>query len=288
MRVAAHIAALALFFVHVSSKADIPFHMRSVRHASNNGVSYLGMISRRDECSDVFGANSHNAACAPSNTLCCTRESQSYPSCEKHLGKGWCCVEEDGNCYVDQESVCDEDNSVPCTTLMSGESEACCPKLTSCASGFEASKDNVRCNINRKDLLNAVKASEEETMTTSPTSQVSTELKANMDDATTTTDDVKTTEPLSQTEEPSSSSFTTSSSHSSSSSLSNGAIAGIAVGAAAVGIAIASLAFWFLKRKKIVKEEVSIQQTNADYYHTQQEQQQQKQPQQNWPHELGS
>ncbi|KAK4122639.1 hypothetical protein N657DRAFT_634676 [Parathielavia appendiculata] len=45
------------------------------------------------------------------------------------------------NCYVDQRSVCDEQNSVPCTNLAEGTTEACCPRLTSCRSCFKARKD---------------------------------------------------------------------------------------------------------------------------------------------------
>ncbi|KAK4169824.1 hypothetical protein QBC43DRAFT_38572 [Cladorrhinum sp. PSN259] len=140
----------------------------------------------RDACSDAFGSNAMNSICAPSNTLCCVRRNQPFPSCQQYLGRGWCCVGEKDtdNCYVDGPSACEEPNAVPCTNLASGVKQACCPRLTSCHNDYEASLTQVRCNIRQIDLkragaATAVTTSTSSTSTTSTTTSSSSTISTN-------------------------------------------------------------------------------------------------------------
>ncbi|KAK4038956.1 hypothetical protein C8A01DRAFT_16996 [Parachaetomium inaequale] len=121
----------------------------------------FSLLFGRDLCSDAFGSDASDQGCTPSLTLCCVRQNQQYPRCQQSLGKGWCCIGNNptDNCYVDQPSVCEEQNSVPCTDLQQGTTKACCPRLTSCASDFSASKELVRCNIQYSDLQRAAGSS---------------------------------------------------------------------------------------------------------------------------------
>lgn len=66
------VAALALLGVAVATDAYVPVHKRFTFDVAVNDFSYLGMLSRRDACSDAFGDNAHNSNCAPDFTLCCT------------------------------------------------------------------------------------------------------------------------------------------------------------------------------------------------------------------------
>ncbi|KAK3302282.1 uncharacterized protein B0T15DRAFT_299658 [Chaetomium strumarium] len=119
----------------------------------------FSLLYGRDECSDAFGPIASNALCSPGKTLCCVRRGQEFPSCQQYLGKGWCCTGGNAtdNCYIDQPSACEEPNSVPCTNLAEGTTEACCPRLTSCSPEFPA-HEVVRCNIQHGDLQRAAQA----------------------------------------------------------------------------------------------------------------------------------
>ncbi|KAH9883626.1 hypothetical protein F4778DRAFT_766030 [Xylariomycetidae sp. FL2044] len=213
-------------------------------------------IFERDECSDVFGIDAHNSICAPSNTLCCVRNQQAFPSCQQYLEKGWCCVGngKDDDCYVDQESECETANSVPCTDLPSGVDEACCPPLTSCVDGYTSSS-GVRCQINRNILI---KVDASSTTTSTATSTLTTSSTSSSSSSRTST----TTTPIPDTtsSSPSRSAFTQGSSSSSPSpapsspeTLSGGAIAGIVVGALA-GLALLLLAAYFLMRRRKARD----------------------------------
>ncbi|KAK0623677.1 hypothetical protein B0T14DRAFT_516869 [Immersiella caudata] len=138
--------------------------------------SDVSLLFGRDSCSDAFGQIASNSICAPSRTLCCVRRGQVYPSCQQYLGKGWCCTGENptDNCYVDQESVCNEANPVFCTNLAPGTTEACCPRLTSCQPSINATKSSVRCNIQYADLKRAAASSSSSSLVTSATSTTST------------------------------------------------------------------------------------------------------------------
>ncbi|KAK0750725.1 hypothetical protein B0T18DRAFT_55227 [Schizothecium vesticola] len=122
--------------------------------ASQSSVSFL---AQRSFCGNAFGANVTDSICAPNFTLCCVRRNLPYPSCQQHLGKGWCCIGGNSidNCYVDQESVCSEPNAVRCKDLANGTAEACCPRLTTCSAGYPATQEVVRCNILYGDLVKA-------------------------------------------------------------------------------------------------------------------------------------
>lgn len=65
------VAALALLGVAVATDAYVPVHKRFTFDVAVNDFSYLGMLSKRDACSDAFGDNAHNSNCAPDFTLCC-------------------------------------------------------------------------------------------------------------------------------------------------------------------------------------------------------------------------
>ncbi|EGZ69846.1 hypothetical protein NEUTE2DRAFT_95271 [Neurospora tetrasperma FGSC 2509] len=124
--------------------------------SSSYGQTSLNVLfGRADVCDEAFpGEGASTDFCSPSNTLCCVRKGQQYPACESGIGKGWCCTGTgSSNCYVDQASACDEPNAVPCTNLKKGVSKACCPRLTSCSDGYEASEEFVRCNIQYDDLF---------------------------------------------------------------------------------------------------------------------------------------
>ncbi|KAF7556794.1 hypothetical protein G7Z17_g1122 [Cylindrodendrum hubeiense] len=275
------VAALALLGTAVATDAYVPVHKRFTYDVAVNDFSYLGMLSKRDSCSDAFGDNAHNSNCAPDFTLCCTRDGESYPSCEKWLDKGWCCVGdgETDKCYVDQVSVCDEDSSVACTSLQEGTDRACCPKLTTCDESVPASVAYVRCNINRSDLLVADAAAngkssmiESSTIESSTTEALSTSTEAS---TSTSADSSKTTQPESQTES------ATSTPDDKPTPLAGGVIGGIVV-AAVVGVAgIGVLVFWLLRRSKKAKYEAANQSppqpSIPQYYQDQQVKYQQEQ-----------
>ncbi|KPM43653.1 hypothetical protein AK830_g2865 [Neonectria ditissima] len=292
-------AALALLGTAAAVDAYVPAHKRFTYDVAINDFSYLGILSKRDKCSDAFGSNAHNSNCAPDFTLCCTRDSQDYPSCEKWLSKGWCCVGkcvcfvtwgfgsvadrassgDSDKCYVDQASACDEDSSVSCTNLQEGTAAACCPKLTTCDESVPGSSEFVRCNINRGDLLVAHAAKNGKSSVTEEDSTRSTE------EASTSTESeaAQTTEPKAET-------TSATAVPDRKTRISGGAIGGIVVGAV-VGIAgICGVLFWFFRRreKKVTYEATnqSPQPPIPQYYQDQQgkyqqqpEQQQQQQQQ---------
>ncbi|KAH6898238.1 hypothetical protein B0T10DRAFT_577830 [Thelonectria olida] len=264
------VSALALLKAALASDAYVPVHKRFTYHVAVNDFSYLGMLSKRDACSDAFGDNAHNSVCDPDITLCCTRDGQAYPSCENWLEKGWCCVG-DGNtdkCYVDQGSVCDEDSAVACTVLANGTEKACCPKLTTCEESVPASESLVRCNINRSDLLVADAGKKGE----SPTTDVSLTTAASSTSVEVTSS--TTTEPEFQT---------TSSkppSDDRSKPIAGGVIGGIVVAAVAGAFGIAGLVFWLLRRRRTKYEAANQsppQPTIPQYYQDQQMKYQQRQ-----------
>lgn len=66
--------ALALLQAATAIATDanyVPMHKRHTFDARMDDFSYLGMLSRRDVCSDAFGEDSERATCVPSMTLCC-------------------------------------------------------------------------------------------------------------------------------------------------------------------------------------------------------------------------
>ncbi|KAL6404163.1 hypothetical protein AUP68_13547 [Ilyonectria robusta] len=221
------VAALALLGAAVATDAYVPVHNRFTFDVTVNDFNYLGMLSKRDACSDAFGDNAHNSNCAPDFTLC------------------WNSGEGD-KCYVDQESVCNEDSAVACTSRQKGTARACCPKLTTCDESIPASAAHVRCNIKRSDLLVADAAANGKSSTTesSTTEALSTSTEALMS---TSADASKTVDPEAQT------SSTTSTPDDESTTLSGGVIGGIIV-AGVVGIAgIGGLAFWLVRRSRKAK-----------------------------------
>lgn len=68
------VIAAACVLLETASAAGVyvPIHKRYSYDALVNDFSYLGMLSKRDACSDAFGSNAHNSICAPDFTLCCT------------------------------------------------------------------------------------------------------------------------------------------------------------------------------------------------------------------------
>ncbi|KIL85067.1 hypothetical protein FAVG1_11495 [Fusarium avenaceum] len=170
----------------------------------------------------------------------------------------------DGECYVDQKSVCNEDGSVPCSNVEEGTNEACCPKLTFCDPPTKASLDNVHCRIKRKDLIAAERAQNDEESTTSTTTASSTSTVS--DDSTANTATGTTTESESPTGESNLPTSATSSPESSPQGLTTGGIAGVVIGAVAGGVAIASLIFWLLKRRKRTDNQAPMQPTSYEYY----------------------
>ncbi|CAD0110763.1 unnamed protein product, partial [Aureobasidium uvarum] len=82
-------------------------------------------ILRRDVCMDAFGAGWLANTCTPGNTLCCSPR----------------------GCYADLNSSCGQPGAVSCTELGAGVDEACCPRYTTCAKGYNATESFVRCDI---------------------------------------------------------------------------------------------------------------------------------------------
>ncbi|KAF4990999.1 hypothetical protein FGRMN_8120 [Fusarium graminum] len=143
----------------------------------------------------------------------------------------------DAECYVNQKSVCNEDSSVLCTNLQSGTEKACCPKLTICDPDVEASKDSVRCHIDRKDLVAAMKASTTSSLVTADISS----------------------EPNPRTIESNLAASDKASPDTSQTGLTGGMIAGIVLGALAGGLLILSLVVWLLKRNGRAENQIPKQ-----------------------------
>ncbi|KAK7414113.1 hypothetical protein QQZ08_012554, partial [Neonectria magnoliae] len=264
-------AALTLLGTAAASDAYVPVHKRFTYDVAINDFSYLGLLSKRDACSDAFGSNAHNSNCAPDFTLCCTRDFQDYPSCEKWLSKGWCCVGDGDNdkCYVDQASACDEDSSVSCTNLKEGTTKACCPKLTTCDESVAGSLEYVRCNINRGDLLVADAAANGKSSTTEEASTSTEEASSASTESATSTESE-----ASQTTEPETQTTSATATPDDKTTLSGGAIGGIVVAAVAGIVGICGLGFWFIRRrdKKAAYEAAnqSPQPSIPQYYQDQQ------------------
>ncbi|CAM1505158.1 Fc.00g107950.m01.CDS01 [Cosmosporella sp. VM-42] len=234
------VAALVLLGT-AAAEEYVPVHKRFSYDAVINDFSYLGMLSKRDSCSDAFGRLS--------------------------------VIANEDKCYVDQASACGEDSAVACTNLQVGTDEACCPKLTTCDPGLEATKEYVRCNINRGDLLVAAKASGDAESKSATSTQTSSSTKTTSS-TTTSSAEPKTTVPESQATQ------TSETATPKSSSISGGAIGGIVVGVIAVVGGAIGLAIFFMRRSKKAKYEAANQTPNhtiAQYYQEQQLKHQQQQ-----------
>ncbi|KAI0440726.1 hypothetical protein F4803DRAFT_526340 [Xylaria telfairii] len=212
--------------------------MSKLRHA-------IPFLFKRDVCSDALGADRSNDFCSPSNTLCCLQSGEDFPSCQVHMDIGWCCIGNSStdNCYVDQPSVCGTPNSVPCTHLAEGVSEACCPPLTSCTDGYNATETNIRCQISYSSLI----LLDVQSTTSSPTSMSTTSTST----STSLTPSTSSTRAPTQTTSSAADALPTQ--LKSGQSLSPGGIAGIVVGTVA-GIVIAGvIAYYFLRRRWVAK-----------------------------------
>ncbi|KAK4463248.1 hypothetical protein QBC42DRAFT_345736 [Cladorrhinum samala] len=205
----------------------------------------------RDSCSDAFGSNAMNSICAPSNTLCCVRRNQAFPSCQQYLGRGWCCVGEkdEDNCYVDGPSACDEPNSVPCTNLASGVTKACCPRLTSCHNDYKASLGQVRCNIRQIDLKNAARTVISSVSSTSSSSTSTSTTTVSIESTTSSTSTTVTTGGSSATAANVNETSTTSKESGGGGGVSGGVIAGAVIGPTFVLAALVLLGCFFYRRR---------------------------------------
>ncbi|KAI9166538.1 hypothetical protein HJFPF1_02645 [Paramyrothecium foliicola] len=254
------VTALAVLLCAAVAEEHVPMHKRFSYVKEMDDFSFLGMLSKRDACSDAFGSNAHNSNCAPDFTLCCTRDFQAFPSCQQLLGKGWCCVDDgdDDKCYVDQKSACDEDSAVACTNLQAGTEQACCPKLTTCDPQTEASEGFVRCNINRGDLLVADAAQKEkdkqtESSTSSaPPSTTSTATTSEATESSTTASSSASTTESTESGGATSGADnqTEGGNRSNNGGVSGGTIAGAVVGGLGGVALVAGLVFFLLRRRK--------------------------------------
>ncbi|WPH03268.1 Hypothetical protein R9X50_00614500 [Acrodontium crateriforme] len=232
---------------------QFPFHKPLWRLASGHQS-----FRRDDVCTDAFGTGWITSACTPGNTLCCVNENQTYPQCQTYLGKGYCCVESGKGCYIDLESSCNIPGAVSCTQLGPGVDQACCPQYTTCAPGYNATLQYVRCNIQQSALqslaaststisgqpANTASVSEAIVSSTVSTSASSTSSTVYSSSSSTTTPlESSTSSPSSATQ-----SSTNTATSSTSKSLSTGVIAGIAIGSVAA-IALLILAAWMLYRE---------------------------------------
>jgi hypothetical protein len=214
-------------------------------------------IFARDVCDTAFpGEGAVQNLCTPSNTLCCVRKSAPYPQCQNFLGKGWCCVAgataDDNGCYVDQESVCGQSGSVSCSGLAVGVSQACCPRLTRCATGYNFTLSFVRCQIQSTALVALASASLSSSSSSRTTSTSVSSVQASTTPATTLPSTSLDKSPTS----PATTSTSTSPppAGSSSPALSGGAIAGIAIGPALA--LLGAFGLWFLYRRRQKKKEL--------------------------------
>lgn len=75
MRLISAIGALSLLGTVLGADDYVPLHKRFTYDETNtvDDFTYLGMLSRRDACSDAFGSNARDSTCAPDFTLCCKR-----------------------------------------------------------------------------------------------------------------------------------------------------------------------------------------------------------------------
>ncbi|THW59203.1 hypothetical protein D6D20_06667 [Aureobasidium pullulans] len=235
-------------------------------------------IFRRDVCTDAFGTGWSSNTCTPGNTLCCVKDNASMPTCSQHLGIGWCCTAE-GGCYADLSSSCGQPGAVSCTELGEGVDEACCPRYTTCAKGYNATESFVRCDIRSTSLADiaasstALSGASTQTSTssvasstsTSPTTSSSISVGTSTDTSTTTSASsssaaLPSTYSIVMTPTPnalpkaepsqnvSSSSSTTPSSQPTGILLSTGEIAGIVV-ASAGGVLLLVALSWVLRRR---------------------------------------
>lgn len=163
---------------------------------------------------------------------------------------------EGDKCYVDQESVCEEDSSVACTRLAKGTSDACCPKLTTCDPDSDAAEDSVRCIINWTDLVvadAAQKSKDAQSQTTTSATSSSTSTTT-----TTTTSAVSTTSSESN-ESKESEKPPAEEDKSGSGGVSGGVIAGAVVGSLAGVVLGGALVFFLLRRRREAKYEAANQ-----------------------------
>ncbi|KAI8947544.1 hypothetical protein F4801DRAFT_592498 [Xylaria longipes] len=204
-------------------------------------------LLKRDECSDAFGSDWSDNICSPSETLCCVQSGQDFPRCQVQLNKGWCCVGNSSteNCYVDQPSVCDTANSVPCTHLAEGVDEACCPPLTSCVDTYNATTSAIRCQILYSSLmLLDVSTPTPSTTSMSTISLVTSTLTSSTPSSSSTRAPVEATSSGGGYPPPQPKSIQ---------SLSGGAIVGTIVGTAAGVVIAGAVAYYFLRRRWIAK-----------------------------------
>ncbi|KAI1411573.1 hypothetical protein F5Y13DRAFT_165275 [Hypoxylon sp. FL1857] len=217
------------------------------------GIGFRGSpasLFQRDACSDAFGSNSANSICAPSNTLCCIRTGETYPSCLQAMGMGWCCVGNGTNddCYVDQPSMCDTANSVACTNLAPNTSAACCPRLTRCSEGYEAAESNVRCEIGYDDLMQLVAtASETSTLPSTSASSASSSTSSTSSSSSSSTTSLGIESPVSNLNNDVGADSATS-------TLAPGSIAGIVIGSVAGLALIIAVAYYLLRRRRNAKQ----------------------------------
>ncbi|KAK4220687.1 hypothetical protein QBC38DRAFT_462320 [Podospora fimiseda] len=160
-------------------------------------------------------------------------------------------LEKTENCYIDTPSVCDEPNSVPCTNLASGTKQACCPRLTSCHDPFEASEDQVRCNIRHIDLKNAARAAENTVNSSSTRTSSSTSTTSTSTSSTISTDSLSLSTTSASTGNAANATGTPSPSMSPSSGggVSAGVIAGAVIGATCFIAALVLLGCFFYRRR---------------------------------------
>ena len=135
------------------------------------------------------------------------------------------CSNDGDNCFVDQPSACDEADSVSCSNLQDGTSQACCPASTTCVTNFTASESLVRCEASYNYLLDSYIGN----LSSAATSTTSTAVAA----ATST----------GQGPQPTSVVVTNST------SLSGGAIAGIVFGSV-FAVALISVVLWLVLRRR--------------------------------------
>ena len=68
------LVVVAWGFVHATAVATtdyVPMHKRNSFDPLIDDFSYLGMLAKRDVCSDAFGEDAEKSTCVPSFTLCC-------------------------------------------------------------------------------------------------------------------------------------------------------------------------------------------------------------------------
>ncbi|RJE22893.1 hypothetical protein PHISCL_04789 [Aspergillus sclerotialis] len=158
---------------------------------------------------------------------------------------------DDSTCYTDQAPDCVFSDDVRCTDVAPGYKEACCPRGTTCESGYPR-QGTMRCHMDYGKLIEAAASLKKSTSSTISSELLTSKTSMLQSSATTTSSDISppamtaTTVPEPEAA-PSNTSSNTPENHSS--SLPTATLIGIIVGAV-VGVCLVAVLGWLLLRRR--------------------------------------